>query len=54
MAGPVIRLPLSPGAPAPGDTVLLLRLRVCPECAGPLVRASACVSCAVCGWGRCG
>ena len=28
-------------------------LRVCPECAGPLVRNSACVNCAHCGWGRC-
>ena len=26
----------------------------CPECAGPLTRASACVSCVYCGWGRCG
>ncbi|HUF34581.1 MAG TPA: hypothetical protein VMN37_01460 [Gemmatimonadales bacterium] len=31
-----------------------LPLSVCPECAGPLVRASGCVSCAQCGWGRCG
>ena len=30
------------------------RARVCPECAGPLIRESACVSCAQCGWGRCG
>jgi hypothetical protein len=29
-------------------------VRVCPECAGPLVRASGCVSCRHCGWGRCG
>jgi hypothetical protein len=29
-------------------------LRVCPECAGPLIRASGCVSCRHCGWGRCG
>ncbi len=29
------------------------RVRVCPECAGPLVRASACVACSQCGWGRC-
>ncbi len=28
--------------------------RVCPECAGPLSRASACVSCVYCGWGKCG
>ena len=31
-----------------------LPLSVCPECAGPLVRASGCLSCAQCGWGRCG
>jgi hypothetical protein len=35
-----------PSAPPP--------LRVCPECAGPLARASGCVSCTQCGWGRCG
>ncbi len=29
-------------------------LRVCPECAGPVVRASGCLSCTQCGWGRCG
>ncbi|MEO7476581.1 MAG: hypothetical protein ABIY46_14725 [Gemmatimonadales bacterium] len=29
-------------------------VRVCPECAGPLVRASGCVTCRHCGWGRCG
>lgn len=28
--------------------------RVCPECAGPLARASGCVTCTQCGWGRCG
>ena len=27
---------------------------VCPECAGPLARASACVTCPACGWGKCG
>ena len=30
------------------------RVRVCPECAGPLIRASACVTCPHCGWGHCG
>jgi hypothetical protein len=29
-------------------------LRLCPECGSPLVRASACVTCRHCGWGRCG
>ena len=27
---------------------------LCPECAAPLARASACVSCPQCGWGHCG
>jgi rubrerythrin len=26
----------------------------CPECGTQLVRASACVNCPGCGWGRCG
>ena len=26
----------------------------CPECGSRLVRASACVTCPGCGWGRCG
>jgi hypothetical protein len=26
----------------------------CPECAGPLSRASGCVSCPYCGWSKCG
>lgn len=30
------------------------RFRVCPECAGPIVRASGCLHCAHCGWGHCG
>ena len=27
---------------------------VCPECAGPLTRASGCIGCVYCGWGKCG
>jgi hypothetical protein len=27
---------------------------LCPECAGPLTRASGCINCVYCGWGRCG
>jgi len=30
------------------------KIRVCPECAGPLARAAGCVTCLQCGWGRCG
>lgn len=26
----------------------------CPECGGRVVRASACLMCHSCGWGRCG
>ena len=29
-------------------------IRVCPECAGPVVRISGCISCRQCGWGKCG
>ena len=28
--------------------------KLCPECAGPLSRASGCVTCVYCGWGKCG
>jgi hypothetical protein len=38
----------------PAAEVPLEAFRVCPECAGPLARASGCVSCVQCGWGRCG
>jgi hypothetical protein len=27
---------------------------LCPECAGPMTRASGCVNCLYCGWGKCG
>jgi hypothetical protein len=30
------------------------RFRVCPDCAGPVVRSSGCMSCPQCGWGQCG
>lgn len=26
----------------------------CPECEAPITRASGCLSCLVCGWGKCG
>jgi hypothetical protein len=42
------------GRPALPYNPTTMRLRVCPDCAGPLIRSSACVSCAHCGWGRCG
>lgn len=28
-------------------------IKVCPECAGPILRGSSCMACAHCGWGRC-
>jgi hypothetical protein len=48
--------PLQPRpTPAPASPdALPAAVRVCPECAGPLVRASGCVSCRHCGWARCG
>ncbi len=32
-------------APPPGS---------CPDCGGPIARASGCVTCLGCGWGKCG
>ena len=29
-------------------------IRVCPDCAGPIVRSSGCINCTQCGWGQCG
>jgi len=29
-------------------------LASCPECHAPLARASACLLCPACGWGKCG
>ncbi len=29
-------------------------IRVCPECAGEIVRNSGCMHCRQCGWGKCG
>jgi hypothetical protein len=37
----------------PNPATLLL-IRRCPECDGPVVRASGCLCCQQCGWGRCG
>jgi hypothetical protein len=48
-------LPRPTPAPATSpDSFPPAAVRVCPECAGPLVRASGCVSCRHCGWARCG
>ncbi len=29
-------------------------IRVCPECAGQVIRNSGCMNCRQCGWGKCG
>jgi hypothetical protein len=39
--------------PQPNSFTQLL-VRRCPECTGPVVRASGCLCCVQCGWGRCG
>ena len=36
------------------NTLTNNNIRVCPECAGPVVRNSGCITCRQCGWGRCG
>jgi len=41
------------GAPPYGPPALH-QIRVCPDCAGPIVRSSGCIHCTHCGWGRCG
>lgn len=38
---------------APTVAVVPAHVRVCPECAGPVVHGSGCISCIACGWGRC-
>ncbi len=49
---PTVLLVRAPNSNALGAQPLNA-FRVCPDCAGPLVRASGCVSCMQCGWGRC-
>ena len=38
-------------AAPPGISPTLTR---CPECDAPVARASGCLACLVCGWGKCG
>jgi hypothetical protein len=38
---------------APTLAVTPPNVRVCPECAGPVVHGSGCISCIACGWGGC-
>lgn len=35
------------------EKIILALLKVCPECAGPLLRGKLCVVCAHCGWAHC-
>lgn len=38
----------------PAETPTTPSAGVCPDCAGPLIHGSGCVTCARCGSGRCG
>jgi hypothetical protein len=44
---------LNPTRYVQSKTLNTNNIRVCPECAGPVVHNSGCVSCRQCGWGRC-
>ncbi len=52
---------MTPPTPAPHPSLqpttynplVHINIRVCPECAGPVVHNSGCVTCRQCGWGRC-
>ncbi len=46
--------PPRPPAPSVARLQPTIYVRVCPDCAGPLVRNSGCIHCAQCGWARCG
>lgn len=39
--------------PADKNPLTYNLIKVCPECAGPILRGSSCMACAHCGWGRC-
>jgi hypothetical protein len=45
---------LSPTRYQPSNPLISNQIRVCPECAGPVVRNSGCITCKQCGWGKCG
>ncbi len=47
------RLPLRPLPVTRVNSLTSNQIRVCPECAGPVVHNSGCISCRQCGWGRC-
>ncbi|MBK8006831.1 MAG: hypothetical protein IPK12_23930 [Gemmatimonadetes bacterium] len=47
------RLPLRPKPVTSGNTLTSNQIRVCPECAGPVVHISGCIAFRQCGWARC-
>jgi hypothetical protein len=48
------RTTLAASTPREPNPLASSRLKVCPECAAPLVPAAGCFSCRHCGWGQCG
>jgi len=40
--------------PGPGSNPYLVPAPACPECGTRVVRASGCIGCPACGWGKCG
>jgi hypothetical protein len=51
---PVPNPQLLPTRYQPSNPLINNNIRVCPECAGPVVKNSGCITCRQCGWGRCG
>ena len=45
--------PAAPPAETDKNPLTWALIKVCPECAGPILRGSSCMACAHCGWGRC-
>jgi hypothetical protein len=43
----------APQAKTDQNPLTFALIKVCPECAGPILRGSSCMACAHCGWGRC-
>lgn len=35
------------------EKIIHALLKVCPECAGPLLRGKFCIACVCCGWAHC-
>jgi hypothetical protein len=45
---------LAPTVLAGSNPMTSKDLNRCPECGNPVVKASACITCPACGWGKCG